>query len=244
MGLPCPGPVLKTVMPMKKHWILLLFLISAVALCSCGGSKAPTAPIPVEIQTAPSEATVPETLPETAPTAEPTSAPTVPAPRVPGPERIEGNAITVENVSVTFSPELPGSITSSASYSSSGFREEFVLDESQLYAAVRFTLTNKTAEELKISDIHDDFLVELIFDNRYVYSPNIDSWCFFQKGPQTAVLSNSMSVGSVTLGPLATGDVTLYIPCAKALSEEADKPLIAVFTSAYSGYESHEFIIR
>jgi hypothetical protein len=58
------------------------------------------------------------------------------------------------------------------------------------------------------------------------------------------VVSNSLSVGKVTLAPLATMEAKVYIPCAREVSEETDKYLIVVFTSNYDGYENLEFIIR
>lgn len=61
---------------------------------------------------------------------------------------------------------------------------------------------------------------------------------------KTAVVSDISGIGSVTLAPLKTKDVFVYIPCAKEVSTELDKYLSVVFTSNYSGYENFEFIIR
>lgn len=165
-------------------------------------------------------------------------------PREPGPESLEANAVTIANVSVEYLNELPNNIKSSSTYSICGFKDEFVLNDSQVYAEIHFTITNKTTGEMKIADIHDDFLVELIYDNRFVYSPDTNSWSFFKSGAQTAVVSDMASIGSVTLAPLATKDVVVYMPCAKEISTELDKYLIVVFTSNYSGYENLEFTIR
>ena len=165
-------------------------------------------------------------------------------PREPGPESLEANAVTIANVSVEYLNELPNNIKSSSTYSICGFKDEFTLNDSQVYAEIQFTITNKTTGEMKIADIHDDFLVELIYDNRFVYSPDTNSWSFFKSGAQTAVVSERASIGSVTLAPLATKDVVVYMPCAKEVSTELDKYLIVVFTSNYSGYENLEFTIR
>lgn len=165
-------------------------------------------------------------------------------PREPGPESLEANAVTIANVSVEYLNELPNNIKSSSTYSICGFKDEFVLNDSQVYAEIHFSITNKTTGEMKIADIHDDFLVELIYDNRFVYSPDTNSWSFFMSGAQTAVVSDMASIGSVTLAPLATKDVVVYMPCAKEISTELDKYLIVVFTSNYSGYENLEFTIR
>lgn len=165
-------------------------------------------------------------------------------PREPGPESLEANAVTIANVSVEYLNELPNNIKSSSTYSICGFKDEFVLNDSQVYAEIHFSITNKTTGEMKIADIHDDFLVELIYDNRFVYSPDTNSWSFFKSGAQTAVVSDMASIGSVTLAPLATKDVVVYMPCAKEVSTELDKYLIVVFSSNYCGYENLEFIIR
>lgn len=191
------------------------------------------------------ETTVAETVePTTEEATEATIIPTTEPPRELGPEMIDGNAVAIENVSVSYLNELPQNIKSSTTYSVCGFKDEFVLNDSQVYAEIHFTITNKTSGELKIADIHDDFLVELIYDNQFVYSPDTNSWSFFKSGAQTAVVSDMASIGSVTLAPLTTKDVIVYMPCAKEISTELDKYLIVVFTSNYSGYENLEFIIR
>lgn len=180
-------------------------------------------------------------------TAESIEAATIPATtlhREPGPESLEANAVAIANVSVEYLNELPNNIKSSSTYSICGFKDEFALNDSQVYAEIHFTITNKTTSEMKIADIHDDFLVELIYDNRYVYSTDTNSWSFFKSGAQTAVVSERASIGSVTLAPLTTKDVIVYMPCAKEVSTELDKYLIVVFTSNYSGYENLEFTIR
>lgn len=177
-------------------------------------------------------------------TIETTTIPTTTPPRELGPESLDGNAVTIANVSVEYLNELPNNIKSSTTYSVCGFKDEFVLNDSQVYAEIHFTITNKTTGEMKIADIHDDFLVELIYDNRFVYSPDTNSWSFFKSGAQTAVVSDMASIGSVTLAPLTTKDVIVYMPCAKEISTELDKYLIVVFTSNYSGYENLEFTIR
>lgn len=218
--------------------VLCLAAMLLLGLTACGDTR--ESPIPTETTPAVTEATA--ILTEAA--TEPTTVPTTEPPRVIGPERLEGNAVTIEHVSVEYMDALPQNIKSSTAYSSSGFKEEFVLNESQVYAVIRFTLTNQTAKEIKVADIHDDFLVELIYDNRYVYSPDSNSWCFFKAGSQAAVVSDSASIGSVTLAPLTAKEITVYIPCAKEVAENPEKYLIVVFTSNYSGYENFEFIIR
>lgn len=229
---------------MKKQTSFFAVSVLCFSLCACGNSNEQYQPTATRKETFVAE-TNGETIVETIISV--TEAPVAPAtetPRVIGPEQIEGNAVTIEKVSVEFLDELPIDIKSSTTYSVSGFKDEFVLNKSQVYAEIHFTITNKTTGEMKIADIHDDFLVELIYDNRFVYSPDNDSWCFFKAGAQTAVVSDMAGIGSVTLQPLTTKDVTVYMPCAKEVSTELGKYLIVVFTSNYSGYENLEFIIR
>ena len=228
---------------MSKVRVCFLLLLSIVILCGCAKETDP-------IEVLPETTAVPETIPTAAeivqpPVTEPTATipPTQP-PRVIGPEIAEGNAVTVQDVSVEYIDQLPQSIKSTTTYSTCGFKEELVLNESQVYAVIRFRITNKADKEMEIADIHDDFLVELVYDNRYVYSPDTGAWCFFQAGAQTAVVSDNASIGKVKLSPLSDADVTAYIPCAKEVSTETDKYLSVVFSSCYSGYESLEFIIR
>lgn len=228
---------------MRKTFFIGLLVCVSLLFCACGSNQE----APAEMTSAPEIATT-ETAAATAqvttevPTEASTEAPT--EPREIGPELIDGNAVTIENVSVSYLDELPKSIKSSSTYSICGFKEDFILNDSQVYAEIHFTVSNKTSEEIKIADIHDNFLVELIYDNHFVYSSDTNSWCFFKAGSQTAVVSDTASVGSVTLAPLTTKEVVVYMPCAREVSTELDKYLIVVFTSNYSGYENYEFVIR
>lgn len=182
--------------------------------------------------------TEPATVPST------TVSPTIVPIREIGPDKIEGNAVTIENVSIDFVDDLPQNIKSNSTYSFCGFKDEFILNESQVYAAIHFTVTNQTGEEIKIADVSDNFLVELIYDDRYVFSPDGDSWCFFLSGSKLAVISAMAGVGTVNQSPLATNDITVYIPCAKEVSTEYEKYLSVVFSVNYSGFEVLEFNIR
>lgn len=161
-----------------------------------------------------------------------------------GPDSREGNAVAVSDVSVTFVDELPSSIKSSTTYSVCGFKEELDLNESQVYAAINFKVTSKIAEEIKLSDIRGDFLVELIYDRLYVFSTDGESWCVVQSGSEVAVMSSGSSIGKVVLSPLSTKDVTFYIPCAKDVSTNLEKNLMVVFTTNYGGQENLDFVIR
>lgn len=224
---------------MRKQFIIYLLCI-CFTMCACEKTQTEITETTDVPETIVIEANV-ETAEETIET---TTIPTTTPPRELGPESLDGNAVTIANVSVEYLNELPNNIKSSTTYSVCGFKDEFVLNDSQVYAEIHFTITNKTTGEMKIADIHDDFLVELIYDNRFVYSPDTNSWSFFKSGAQTAVVSDMASIGSVTLAPLTTKDVIVYMPCAKEISTELDKYLIVVFTSNYSGYENLEFTIR
>ena len=230
---------------MRKVMIFLLALL-CVCMYGCGASEK-TAVAPEVIPETTEVITEPITMPTeaaTVATEEPVTVPTTEPPRVIGPDKIEGCAVTIENVTVKFADALPKSIKKSTTYSVCGFKEEFVLNDSQVYAVIQFSITNQTTGEIKIADIHDEFLVELIYDDQYVYSPDSDSWCFFKAGSQVAVISNMAGVGSARLAPLTTKDVTVYLPCSREISTEMDKHLMVVFTSNYGGYENLEFIIR
>lgn len=228
---------------MRKYAYIYLLLCLYLALCGCDKAQESVKEAPESTETVAVEFTQETTLETTVVSTE-TTVPTTERPRVIGPEVIDGTAVTIESVSVAYLSELPKNIKSSSAYSVCGFKEDFVLNESQIYAGIHFTITNKTADEIKISDIHDNFLVELIYDNKFVYSSDTNSWCFFKAGSQTAVVSDTASIGAVTLAPLTTKDVIVYMPCAKEISSELEKYLIVVFTSNYSGYENLEFTIR
>lgn len=237
---------------MKKRNILCLLLILCLYLAGCTASDAaPETESALEVvaaeqpETAAAEA-VTETIaePATEATTESNTAPTTESPRVIGPDKIEGAAVTIEKVSVDYMDQLPKSIKKSTTYDFCGFKDEFVLNESQIYAVVKFTVTNQTTGEIKIADISSEFLVELIYDDQYVYSPESDSWCFFKADSQVAVISDNAGVGAAKIAPLVTKDVTVYIPCAREVYTEQEKHLNIVFTSTHSGYENLEFIIR
>lgn len=224
--------------------IVCLFCL-CLMLCGCGKETEPAEQ--AAMPTAPPETTTAVVSTEPAPTTQPTEAPaisTTQPPREPGPEEILGESAQIRDVSVTYTQELPRSFKSSSTYSVCGFREELELEEGQQYAVITFTIKNLTTGEMKIADIHDDFLVELIYDDHYVYSPDSGSWCVFQSGSKSALVSDMAGLGSLELAPLAEKTVQVYIPCAVEVSEETEKNLIVVFTSNYAGYENFTFTIR
>lgn len=175
---------------------------------------------------------------------EPTEA-TIPAgPRVIGPEVVESKSLIIRDVSVEFMDELPKSFTRTSSYSVSGNKEDFELNESQSYAAVHFTVTNQTSKEIKLSDLNDDFKLELIYDGSFTYTSASDVPSFFLAGSQSAVVYDMSSIGKVSISPLVTMDMTIFLICSKQVEENTDKILDVVFTSDYNGLETYRFAIR
>ena len=229
---------------MEKLGVLLLVcLVCAQALCGCGQATKSAEVVSEQNQPKISVSTT-DGATESSATMQSTTTPPTRPPRVVGPEQVEGNAVLLQNVSVAYCDQLPQSFKSSSSYSVCGFKEELILNESQVYAAIQFDVTNKTGTEMKIADIHDDFLVELVYDDQYVYSPDSGSWCFFQAGAKDALVSDMASLGVVYLAPLSSETVTVYIPCSRMVSENTEKNLSVVFSVNYDGLECHEFVIR
>lgn len=175
---------------------------------------------------------------------EPTEATAPIGPRVIGPEAVEAEALTIENVSVEFMDKLPGSFTRTTAYTASGNKEDFVLNESQSYAAIHFTITNQTSKEIKLSDLNDDFKMELIYDGSFTYTSASDIPSFFLAGSQSAVVYDMSSIGKVSISPLVTMDMTIFLICSKQVEENTDKILDVVFTSDYNGLETYRFAIR
>jgi len=174
----------------------------------------------------------------------PTEATVPTGPRVIGPQVCEGKALTIQDVSVTFMDQLPGSVTGSSAYSFSGNKEDFVLNETQSYAAIRFTITNQTPDDIKLTDLKDYFIAELIYDGTFKYRSNGDNGTFFLSGSQSAVVYDMSSIGSVTISPLVTMDVTIYISCARQVAVNTDRILDVVFTTQYDGPETYRFAVR
>ena len=174
----------------------------------------------------------------------PTGSTTPAGPRVIGPEVVESKSLTIRDVSVEFMEQLPSSFTRTTSYSVSGNKEDFELNESQTYAAVHFTITNQTSKEIKLSDLDDDFKLDLIYDGSFTYTSASDVPSFFLAGSQSAVVYDMSSIGKVSISPLVTIDVTIFLICSKQVAENTDKILDVVFTSDYNGPETYRFAIR
>lgn len=152
----------------------------------------------------------------------------------------DGRALTIANVSIGFRDQLPSRILESRSFSH--YADKLTLNDTQVYAVISFTATNLTGETIDLADIHDDFMVQLKFNNKYNYNTNSDVYAVFESdGNCKAVRRSSTNGFDISVSPLASSDVTLYLPCARAVQENPDKPLTVTFLAKYSGSESFAF---
>lgn len=157
-----------------------------------------------------------------------------------GTSAAEGRAVKIENVSVGFRDQLPSHIQKDRN--TSHYLDELTLNETQVYSVISFTATNLTTETIDLADIHDDFMVQLTYGNGYKYSTNTDVWALFESGANIKrVRRNSTGGNDISVSPLASADVTVYIPCAKKVAEDAEGSLSVTFIAKYSGNESLEF---
>jgi hypothetical protein len=148
--------------------------------------------------------------------------------------------VKIENVSVGFRDQLPDRILKD--WNNSHYAEELTLNETQSYAVVSFTATNLTTDTIDLADIGDDFVVQLIYGNGYRYASNSDVWSVFESGATLKRVRQRTTGGNdISVSPLASADVTVYIPCARKVAEDTAGPLTATFIAKYSGNESFEF---
>lgn len=158
-----------------------------------------------------------------------------------GEAKAEGRALVIENVAMGFRDQLPEHILEH--YDSKV--DQLTLNDSQTYAVVVFTVTNLTAETVDLADLHDDFLVQVNYNNGYRYSTDADVYSVYESGANYKMLRKNGSSGNdISVSPLTTAEVTVYIPCAKQVAQDQDKPLTVTFVSRYSGNENYEFKIR
>lgn len=161
-----------------------------------------------------------------------------------GGSRAEGRAINVENVSIGFSDTLPAVITSAYSYSHSQNAERFEINDTQTFAVINCTITNLTADDLKLIDTKGNFAVQLVYDNGYNYSTHGQTYCHMVSGTSYGSVrknSSTTSSGGMAISPLTSREVSVYIPCAKVVAENPGKSLTATFICKYSGSESLTF---
>lgn len=150
----------------------------------------------------------------------------------------EGRALTISNVQLGFQDQLPLHIRENFDHN----MDKLTLNDSQTYSVIVFTVTNQTTETVDLADLHDDFLVQMTYNNSYHYSTNTDLYAVFESGSNLKMVRKNGSSGhDIAVSPLTTVDVAVYIPCAKQIVENPDKPLKVTFSSKYSGNESYEF---
>lgn len=155
-----------------------------------------------------------------------------------GTDLAEGRALTIANVAIGFQDQLPVHIRDNFDHN----MDKLTLNDSQTYAVVAFTVTNQTTDTVDLADLHDDFMVQLTYDNGYQYSTNADVYSVFESGSNLKMVRRNGSSGhDIAVSPLTTADVAVYIPCAKQIVENPSKPLKVTFISKYSGNESYEF---
>lgn len=153
----------------------------------------------------------------------------------------EGVGVVIQNVELGFADQLPKDLLK---YSPSE-AEKMTLNDSMVYAVVQFKIKNLTSEDVDIADLHDDFLVQINYNNGFHYDTNSDAGaCYIAQGKHKIVRKNSSSGQAINVAPLTEMDVMLYIPCAREVSTNSSNPLHIIFNSKYGGYESFEFVVR
>lgn len=162
------------------------------------------------------------------------------------------DAFTVENLSVEFSDSLPADVTSQSAYSRGLYNKgyDYVPKDSETYAHIAFSITNLTKNDIILNETSGDVVIALDFDNGFIYSTSGANPSFMKSG-------NSFSVGchvseryservgdEITLSPLVTYDVELYLRCAKAVAEQTDKPLVFSISTELPGYNQIVIDVR
>lgn len=152
----------------------------------------------------------------------------------------EGRSVKIENVSIGFLDQLPSHILNDRG--TSYYIDDLTLNESQVYSVINFTATNLTTENIDLADIHDDFLVQLTYGSGYQYSTNTDVYAVFESGANIKrVRRNSSGGNDISISPLVSAEVTVYIPCARKVYEDYAGALSVTFVAKYSGTESFTF---
>ena len=153
--------------------------------------------------------------------------------------------ILIENVSVEFSDKLPESVKNEIPDS---MEEALTLGSGQVFAVIRFTLTNLTKNEFMLADRSDVFTVRLNYDDGFIFSTEDKSEFLFESegryslGGEKYVIT--AEVMNVIAPPLTEMYVTLYLPVAKAVSAGADKPLVVSFLTDFTGKQQIDVKIR
>ncbi|MBQ9687507.1 MAG: hypothetical protein IJV41_13330 [Oscillospiraceae bacterium] len=161
----------------------------------------------------------------------------------------DSDAISVENATVEFMDTLPSSVRNNSSYSAGLSRFSYALKDSETYAAISFSVTNLTKQEITIADMGKDFIVELNYDDGFIYSTQSNAVHFVQSGKDLAVINHnggsSTRIGEeISLSPLVSTEVTVYLSCAKVVSTQIDKSLVVTFRTTQTGNKQIDVMIR
>lgn len=160
-------------------------------------------------------------------------------------------AIAAENVSLSFTDVLPDRVAESVIYlptllPGAGAWEKPVqeLGSGMTYAVISFRLTNLTKNEWNLADTSDHFMVQLNFDDGFLYSTADESESIYLYADDYAVIRGSSSNGRIMAAPLAEMDVTLYLPVARAVSTQTGKPVVVSFITDFAGRQQLDFKVR
>lgn len=161
----------------------------------------------------------------------------------------DSDAVAVEGVSVEFTDALPTDITTNTAYTAGIGRFNYSLKSSETYAAISFTVTNMTKQDIFIGDMDGDFVVELNYDDGFIYSTESNSVHFVQCGREIAVInhdgSRSSRIGDkIALAPLVSADVIMYLPCAKLVATQSERPLVVSFHTTQTGNKQIDIKVR
>jgi len=155
-----------------------------------------------------------------------------------------GNSVIIEKVSLGFSEGFTNEQLND--WAAGNYYKRLIIDEGQLLAAVTFKITNNTKSDIIVSDIHDEFLIELNYDNGFVYSTDSEADCLIASGSDIYVMHKMSGSGSskISVAPLSSKEVTVYFVCPAQLMTSVDKSLKVSFSSRYDGWETFTFVFR
>lgn len=167
---------------------------------------------------------------------------------------VDEEAFTVENLSVSFTSSLPSDIPGLDAFypDATELTEELKsgLSDSEVYADIRFTITNLMKKEVVLNDLHGDFMIELNYDDGYIFSTDSSKVSVMKCGNKSSSLfhisqTRTKRLGDeITLPPLSSLDVELFLRCAKVVSTQKDKALVVSFMTSEAGYNKLDVVVR
>lgn len=163
-------------------------------------------------------------------------------------------AFTVENLSVEFTSSLPSDIPGLDAFypDATELTEELRsgLSDSEVYADIHFTITNLMKTAVVLNDLHGDFMIELNYDDGYIFSTDSSKVSVMKSGSKSSSMfhiseTRTKRLGDeITLPPLSSLDVELFLRCAKVVSTQKDKSLVVSFMTSEAGYSKLEVNVR